>query len=78
MLGVAPQGTTLWTVARAALLGKVAIISGNDPDAFTCVFGISRTSSSDVDERMFVSFFSLVALTSRSSEREFSPTIMPS
>ena len=40
--------------------------------------GIRRTSSSAVDERMFVSFFSLVALTSRSSARAFSPTIMPS
>jgi hypothetical protein len=29
--------------------------------------GIKRTSSSAVEERMFVSFFSLVALTSRSS-----------
>ena len=40
--------------------------------------GINRTNSSPVDDRMFVSFFSLVALTSMSSEREFSPTIMPS
>ena len=28
--------------------------------------------------RMFVSFFSFVAFTSRSSAREFSPTIIPS
>jgi len=40
--------------------------------------GIRRTSSSAVEERMFVSFFSLVALTSRSSARAFSPTTMPS
>ena len=40
--------------------------------------GIRRTSSSAVDERMFVSFFSLVAFTSRSSARAFSPTIIPS
>ena len=40
--------------------------------------GISRTSSSAVDERMFVSFFSFVGFTSRSSARAFSPTITPS
>ena len=40
--------------------------------------GISRTSSSEVEARMFVSFFSLVAFTSMSSERAFSPTIIPS
>ena len=34
--------------------------------------------SSDPEPRMLVSFFSLVGLTSMSSEREFSPTIMPS
>ena len=37
-----------------------------------------RTSTSDVDERMFVRCFSRTALTSRSSDREFSPTTMPS
>jgi hypothetical protein len=40
--------------------------------------GISRTSSSAVEERMFVSFFSFEAFTSRSSLRAFSPTTMPS
>src|SRR5687767_3032325 len=40
--------------------------------------GISRTSSSAEAARMFVSFFSFVALTSRSSARAFSPTIIPS
>src|SRR6266508_481774 len=40
--------------------------------------GTRRTSSSAVDERMFVSFFSFVGLTSRSWARAFSPTIMPS
>jgi hypothetical protein len=40
--------------------------------------GISRTSSSAVDCRMFVFCFSRVGLTSMSSAREFSPTIMPS
>ncbi len=40
--------------------------------------GVRRTSSSAVDDRMLVSFFSLQALTSISSDREFSPTIMPS
>jgi hypothetical protein len=34
-------------------------------------------SSLDFD-RMFVSFFSFVGLTSMSSAREFSPTIIPS
>ena len=38
----------------------------------------SRTSTSEVEERMFVRCFSLHALTSRSSAREFSPTIRPS
>ena len=37
-----------------------------------------RSVSSEVDERMFVSFFSLVGLTSISSGRAFSPTIIPS
>ena len=37
-----------------------------------------RTSSSALAERMFVSFFSFAALTSRSSARALSPTIMPS
>ena len=40
--------------------------------------GISRTSSSELDAHMFVSFFSLHAFTSMSSERAFSPTTMPS
>jgi len=44
----------------------------------SCVLGISRTSSSAVDWRMFVSFFSFVGLTSMSSARAFSPTIIPS
>ena len=33
---------------------------------------------SAVEDRTLVSFFSLVMLTSMSSDREFSPTIMPS
>ena len=41
-------------------------------------FGINRVNSSDVDWRMFVSFFSRVAFTSMSCARTFSPTIMPS
>ncbi len=45
-------------------------------DSTAC--GISGTSTSPEDWRMLVSFFSLVGLTSMSSEREFSPTIMPS
>ena len=40
--------------------------------------GTRRSSSSAVEDRMLVSFFSLVMLTSMSSGREFSPTIMPS
>ena len=36
------------------------------------------SKESDVDERMFVSFFSFVMLTSMSSAREFSPMTMPS
>ena len=40
--------------------------------------GVRRTSSSDDDARMLVSFFSLTGLTSMSSDRELSPTIMPS
>ena len=40
--------------------------------------GTRRSSSSWVDWRMLVTFFSLVMLTSMSSSREFSPTIMPS
>src|SRR5436190_4601360 len=40
--------------------------------------GIRRTVSSELAARMFVSFFSLVAFTSRSLARAFSPTIMPS
>ena len=44
----------------------------------SCLCGISGTSTSDDDCRMLVSFFSLVGLTSMSSAREFSPTIMPS
>jgi hypothetical protein len=40
--------------------------------------GIRRASSSAVDERMFVSFFSFVGFASRSSARAFSPTIIPS
>jgi predicted ATPase len=40
--------------------------------------GIRRTSSSAVAERMLVSFFSLLAFTSRSFSREFSPTTIPS
>ena len=37
-----------------------------------------RTSTSEVEERMFVKCFSLQGFTSRSSEREFSPMIIPS
>ena len=40
--------------------------------------GVSRTSSSAVEERMLLSFFSLVGFTSISSSRAFSPTIIPS
>ena len=40
--------------------------------------GVSRSSSSAVDDRTLVSFFSLVGFTSISSAREFSPTIIPS
>jgi hypothetical protein len=40
--------------------------------------GIRRTVSSADAARMFVSFFSFVGLTSRSSARAFSPTIIPS
>ena len=40
--------------------------------------GMSRTNSSAVDDRMLVTFFSLVGLTSMSSDRAFSPTIIPS
>jgi hypothetical protein len=39
---------------------------------------MSRTSSSAVALRMFVSFFSRAGLTSMSSDRGFSPTIIPS
>ncbi len=40
--------------------------------------GVSRSNSSATDERMLVSFFSLVGLTSISSARAFSPMIIPS
>ena len=40
--------------------------------------GISFSKLSAVDERMLVSFFSFVGLTSMSSARAFSPTIIPS
>ena len=40
--------------------------------------GISFSKLSEVAERMLVCCFSLVMLTSMSSAREFSPTIMPS
>jgi len=40
--------------------------------------GISRISSSALAARMFVSFLGFEAFTSRSSERAFSPTIIPS
>ena len=40
--------------------------------------GVRRSDSSWLWVRMLVSFFSLVALTSMSPDREFSPTIMPS
>ena len=40
--------------------------------------GISFSKLSEVEERTLVYFFSLVMLTSMSSSREFSPTIMPS
>ncbi len=40
--------------------------------------GISFSNASAVDDRMLLSFFSLVGLMSMSSAREFSPTIIPS
>ena len=40
--------------------------------------GTIDSVTSAVDDRMLVSFFSLVMFTSMSSEREFSPTTMPS
>ena len=40
--------------------------------------GTSFTKSSAVDERTLVTFFSRQMLTSMSSARAFSPTIMPS
>src|SRR5215213_2821868 len=40
--------------------------------------GTSRIASSAVEARMFVSFFSFIAFTSRSTVRAFSPTIIPS
>ena len=40
--------------------------------------GVRRMSSSLLDARMFVSFFSLQMFTSMSSLRAFSPTTMPS
>ena len=40
--------------------------------------GVSRSDSSCEWVRMLVSFFSLVALTSMSPDRLFSPTIIPS
>ena len=40
--------------------------------------GMSFSKLSDVAERMLVCYFSRVMLTSMSSAREFSPTIMPS
>ena len=42
------------------------------------VGGASRTSTSALDARMLVCCLALVGLTSRSSARAFSPTIMPS
>ena len=41
-------------------------------------WAIGRSSTSAVEERMFVRCFSRIALTSRSPAREFSPTIIPS
>ena len=40
--------------------------------------GDRRMPSSDVDARMFVSFFSFVTFTSRSFSRTCSPTTWPS
>jgi len=51
-------------------LGRLAA----DPPSYE----LSPGQRSAVDERMFVSFFSLDAFTSRSSLRAFSPTTMPS
>jgi hypothetical protein len=42
------------------------------------LLGNEADETSDVDLRMFVRCFSLTAFTSRSSDREFSPTIIPS
>src|SRR6218665_3641077 len=44
----------------------------------SCRGGVIDSKLSAVDERMFVSFFSFVMLTSMSSAREFSPITMPS
>ena len=50
----------------------------SDPADVHARLSNGRTSTSAVEERMLVRCFSFVALTSRSSARAFSPTIMPS
>ena len=45
---------------------------------FSWRWGVRRMASSAVEARMLVSFFCFVTLTSMSSGRAFSPTIMPS
>ena len=54
----------------------IADIDGDGVDDI--VLGELTDPLSQVDARIFVSFFSFVALTSRSSARAFSPTTMPS
>src|SRR3981081_1825184 len=44
----------------------------------SCRLGMSRTSSSEAEDLMLLSFRSLVGLTSMSSALAFSPTIIPS
>src|SRR6476620_8601564 len=60
---------------------KVAIISGNDPDAFTCVFGISRAGAvwcpinprnEAAENRELLSLFGCVALI---FQEKFAPLV---
>ena len=69
-----PPGSVKLDLRSRTLAGVTSMHSSSRMNSSACSSdigrgGIRRTSSSAVDERMFVSFFSFVALTSRSSAR---------
>ena len=79
-----PRSLASRTVLRSRTAAGVTSAHSSSPQnssacsRLSCRGGISRSSSSPVDWRTLVSFFSLAMFTSMSSDREFSPTIMPS